>query len=54
MMGLGFRKVTKSRLAKSRPQGVFFPTGGKSVAEIVRDVAAAMREAGMVKETPRG
>ena len=31
---------------------VFVSTGGKSVDEIVRDVADAMRKAGLLKETP--
>jgi len=29
------------------------PTGGKSVRQIVADVARAMRRAGLLKETPR-
>jgi hypothetical protein len=35
-----------------RPAAIFVATGGKSKAEIVRDVADAMRRAGLLKETP--
>lgn len=43
MMGPGFRRVT-------RPQAVFVSTGGKTKEQIMRDVAAAMRRAGLLKE----
>jgi hypothetical protein len=36
-----------------RLTAAFVLTGGKTKAEIVRDVARAMRRAGLLKETPR-
>lgn len=37
------------RWARQRRAAVFVSTAGKTKAEIVRDVAAAMRKAGMLK-----
>lgn len=42
------------RWARQRRPAVFVSTGGKTKAEIVRDVTDAMRKAGLLKETPRG
>jgi hypothetical protein len=62
MMGCDFRKESdltpeerahaarwRAWARQPRP-AVFVSTGGKTKAEIVRDVAAAMRQAGMLKE----
>ncbi len=37
-----------------RPAAAFVATGGKSKEQIVRNVADAMRRAGLLKETQRG